>query len=188
MCRRGMARDEIDARCYEDWVRRNPLTDYTFPRTAMIRGRRVRAVFERNLPGLIEELPRDYFCVSCDLVSGELVVHRDGPLGVAAGASQCLPGLAPPVAVDGRLLIDGGVLNNLPVAVMAATGDGPVIAVDVTTRYQPPTADGYRRRAGTGASGIWDNQTPRPSFLETISRSLVLGSVDTAQGARGHAD
>ena len=121
----GMDPDEIGARCYEDWVRRNPLTDYTFPRTAMIRGRRVRAVFERNLPGLIEELPRDYFCVSCDLVSGELVVHRDGPLGVAAGASQCLPGLAPPVALDGRLLIDGGVLNNLPVDVMAATGDGP---------------------------------------------------------------
>ena len=184
----GMDPDEIDARCYEDWVRRNPLTDYTFPRTAMIRGRRVRAVFERNLPGLIEELPRDYFCVSCDLVSGELVVHRDGPLGVAAGASQCLPGLAPPVAMDGRLLIDGGVLNNLPVDVMAATGDGPVIAVDVTTRYQPPTADGYRRRAGSGESGIWDNQTPRPSFLETISRSLVLGSVDTEQAAREHAD
>ena len=34
----GMDPDEIDARCYEDWVRRNPLTDYTFPRTAMIRG------------------------------------------------------------------------------------------------------------------------------------------------------
>ena len=58
-------------------------TDYTFPRTAMIRGQRVRAVFERNLPGLIEELPRDYFCVSCDLVSGELIVHRDGALDVA---------------------------------------------------------------------------------------------------------
>ena len=58
-------------------------------------------MFERNLPGLIEELPRDY-CVSCDLVSGELIVHRDGPLVVAAGASQCLLGLAPPVALDGQ--------------------------------------------------------------------------------------
>ena len=184
----GMDPDEIDARCYEDWVRRNPLTDYTFPRTAMIRGQRVRTVFERNLPGLIEELPRDYFCVSCDLVSGELVVHRDGLLVVAAGASQCLPGLAPPVALDGRLLVDGGVLNNLPVDVMAAAGEGPVIAVDVTTRYRPPTADGHRRRASAGANGIWDNHTPRPSVLETISRSLVLGSVDTEQAAREHAD
>jgi NTE family protein len=140
----GMDPDEIDARCYEDWVRRNPLTDYTFPRTAMIRGQRVRAVFERNLPGLIEELPRDYFCVSCDLVSGELIVHREGALDVAAAASQCLPGLAPPVALDGRLLIDGGVLNNLPVDVMAATREGPVIAIDVTTRYRPPTSGGQR--------------------------------------------
>jgi EmrB/QacA subfamily drug resistance transporter len=184
----GMDPDEIDARCYEDWVRRNPLTDYTFPRTAMIRGGRVRAVFERNLPGLIEELPRDYFCVSCDLVSGELIVHRDGPLVVAAGASQCLPGLAPPVALDGRLLVDGGVMNNLPVDVMAATGEGPVIAVDVTTRYRPPTSDGKRRRARAGANGVWDDHAPLPSVLETISRSLVLGSVDTEQAAREHAD
>ena len=184
----GMDPDEIDARCYEDWVRRNPLTDYTFPRTAMIRGARVRAVFERNLPGLIEELPRDYFCVSCDLVSGELIVHRDGLLVVAAGASQCLPGLAPPVALDGRLLVDGGVLNNLPVDVMAATGEGPVIAVDVTTRYRPPTSDGHRRRAGSSANGIWDDDTPRPSVLETMSRSLALGSVDTEKAALEHAD
>jgi NTE family protein len=184
----GMDPDEIDARCYEDWVRRNPLSDYTFPRTAMIRGQRVRAVFERNLPGLIEELPRDYFCVSSDLVSGELIVHREGLLVVAAGASQCLPGLAPPVALDGRLLVDGGVLNNLPVDVMAATGEGPVIAVDVTTRYRPPTSEGHRRRAGSSANGIWDNHTPRPTVLETISRSLVLGSVDTEQAAREHAD
>ena len=184
----GMDPEEIDARCYEDWVRRNPLTDYTFPRTAMIRGQRVRAVFERNLPGLIEELPRDYFCVSCDLVSGELIVHREGPLGVAAAASQCLPGLAPPVALDGRLLIDGGVLNNLPVDVMAATREGPVIAVDVTTRYRPPTSDGQRRRRGSNANGMWDNHTPRPSVLETISRALVLGSVDTEQAALEHAD
>jgi predicted acylesterase/phospholipase RssA len=184
----GMDADEIDARCYEDWVRRNPLTDYTFPRTAMIRGHRVRAVFERNLPGLIEELPRDYFCVSCDLVEGELIVHRDGALDVAAAASQCLPGLAPPVALDGRLLIDGGVLNNLPVDVMAATREGPVIAVDVTTRYRPPTSDGQRRRRGPTVNGLWDNHTPRPSVLETISRALALGSVDTEQAAREHAD
>jgi NTE family protein len=184
----GMDPDEIDARCYEDWVRRNPLTDYTFPRTAMIRGQRVRAVFERNLPGLIEELPRDYFCVSCDLVSGELIVHREGPLGVAAAASQCLPGLAPPVALDGRLLIDGGVLNNLPVDVMAVTREGPVIAVDVTTRYRPPMPGAQRRRRSSNANGIWDDHTPRPSVLETISRALVLGSVDTEQAAREHAD
>lgn len=180
--------DEIDARCYEDWVRRNPLTDYTFPRTSMIRGQRVRGVFERNLPGLIEELPRDYFCVSCDLVAGELIVHREGSLGVAAAASQCLPGLAPPVALDGRLLIDGGVLNNLPVDVMAAPREGPVTAVDVTTRYRPPTSDGHRRRRGYDANGIWDNHTPRPSVLETMSRALALGSVDTERAACEHAD
>jgi NTE family protein len=63
-----------------------------------------------------------------------------------------------------------------------------VIAVDVTTRYRPPTSDGQRRRRGSNANGVWDNHTPRPSLLETISRALVLGSVDTEQAALEHAD
>ncbi len=183
----GMDAEEMVARCYEEWVRRNPLGDYTVPRQSVIRGHRVRAVFERNLPGLIEQLPRDYFCVSCDLVSGELVVHRDGVLAVAAAASQCLPGLAPPLVQDGRLLVDGGIRNNLPVDVMAAAGEGPVIAVDVTSRYTPPVrAARTRRRARE--QGLWDDESPRPTLFETISRAVVLGSVDTVAAAERHAD
>ena len=184
----GMDGAEIEARCYEDWVRRNPLTDYTVPRTSVIRGHKVQSVFERNLPGLIEDLPRDYYCVSCDLVTGDQVVHRSGPLAVAAAASQCLPGLAPPVVCDGRLLIDGGVINNLPVDVMATRREGPIVAVDVTTRYEAPRHDGGRGPRGSGAGGLWDNDTRRPGLFETISRAVVLGSVDTEEAARRHAD
>lgn len=184
----GMSPEEIDARCYEEWVRRNPLNDYTLPRTSMIRGHRVRTLFERNLPGLIEDMPLDYYCVSSDLVAGELVVHREGRLAVAAAASQCLPGLAPPVALDGRLLVDGGLMNNLPVDVMAATGEGPVVAVDVTARYRPPAPDRRRRGPRRDDPGPWNDDVPRPSVLETISRAVVLGSVDTEAAARRFAD
>jgi NTE family protein len=57
----GMDPEEIDARCYEEWVRRSPLSDYRIPRTSLLRGERVRALLERNLPGTIEELPREFF-------------------------------------------------------------------------------------------------------------------------------
>ena len=57
--------------------------------------------------------------------------HRRGPVADAVAASMSMPGIAPPIADNGRLLIDGGVLDNLPVDVMAATDEGPVIAVDV---------------------------------------------------------
>jgi NTE family protein len=185
----GMDVDEIDARCYEEWVRRNPLSDYRLPRHSLIRGERVRAMLARNLPGTIEELPRDYFCVSGDLPTAELVVHRRGELWRAVGASMSLPGLVAPQLIGSRMLVDGGVLNNLPVDVMAATGEGPVIAVDVTHRFEPPAGaadDGRPRRFRRRAAAA--GEPPLPGFTETLTRALLLGSVDTAEAARTHAD
>ena len=181
--------DEIDARCYDEWVRRNPLTDYRIPRVSVIRGDKVKRLFVRNLPGTIELLPRDFFCVSSDLIGGEQVVHRTGSLAYAVSASMCLPGLAPPVADGARFLIDGGALNNLPVDEMALRAEGPVIAVDVTARSEPAAANGHqagRRRAR--ADWPWDDDAPMPTIGETITRLVLLGSVDTAEAARRHAD
>jgi NTE family protein len=184
----GMEPDEIDARCYEEWVRRNPLTDYRLPRHSLIRGDRVTAMLSRNLDGRIEELPRDFFCVSGDLVTAELFVHRRGELYRAVGASMSLPGLVAPALVDDRMLVDGGVLNNLPVDVMAATGEGPVIAVDVTTRFErspSPPVSSNGRHARHGRNG----DEPRlPGFTEALTRSLLLGSVGPAEAARAQAD
>ncbi len=190
----GMDPDEIDARCYEEWVRRNPLTDYRLPRHSLIRGERVTAMLARNLPGQIEELPLDFFSASGDLPTAELVVHRRGPLHLAVGASMCLPGLVTPRLMGPRMLVDGGVLNNLPVDVMAASGEGPVIAVDVTNRFEPPAPmDGngrrrprrLRRRHEDAAD---DPESRLPGLTEALTRALMLGSVDTAEAARLHAD
>ena len=166
----GLDPEEIEARCYEEWVRRSPLTDYRLPRASLLRGARARSLLDRTLPGSVETLPLDFFAVSCDLVSGELVVHRSGALAEAVGASISIPGLVPPLAVDGRRLVDGGVLNNLPVDVMAAAGEGPIVAIDVTSRVGPRPDDA---ELGLG---------------ETLVRTLTLGSVDTAAAAQRYAD
>ena len=166
----GMEPDEIDARCYEEWIRRRPF-DYRLPRHSLLRGERGRRALERNFPGAVEELPLDFFTISADLVTREQVIHRGGPLFEAVGASMALPGLVAPHRVGEQLLVDGGVLNNLPVDVMAATGEGPVIATDVTGRFEPPPAD-------TGE---------QPGFGETLTRALLLGSADTERIAHTHA-
>jgi predicted acylesterase/phospholipase RssA len=159
---------EIRERCREELVARNPLGDYTVPRVALTRGRRGRAMLDRLLgDARIEDLSRDFFCVSSDLVAGTLAVHRTGSLADAVAASVALPGIVPPVRLGGRVLVDGGVLDNLPVAEMAATGEGPVIASDVTARFDPAVSSGIR---------------------ETLLRTLVLGSSDTAAAAQAHAD
>jgi EmrB/QacA subfamily drug resistance transporter len=162
--------EEVEACCHEQWVRRSPLTDYRLSRVSLLRGGRARAMIERTLPGSIEALPLDFFCVTCDLVAGEVVVHRRGSLAKAVGASISIPGLVPPMARHGRLLVDGGVLNNLPVDVMAAAHEGPIVAVDVTARVTAGPDDAV------------------PSLHETLVRTLTLGSLDTTAAAQRHAD
>lgn len=169
----GMDPDEIDARCYEEWVRRNPLGDYRLSRVSLIRGERVRAMLERTLPERVEDLWRPFFCVTTDLLSGELVTHRHGDLRTAIGASMCLPGLAPPVVMGRRLLIDGGVLDNLPVAGMSALAEGPIIA----------------SKANNSEAFAPDPDAPLqpPALPETLYRLILLGAEDTVAAARRHA-
>jgi EmrB/QacA subfamily drug resistance transporter len=187
----GMEPDEIDARCYEEWVRRSPLSDYRIPRTSLLRGERVQALLERNLPGTIEDLPREFFCVSGDLRSGGLVVHRQGDLSQAVLASMSIPGLIAPTIMDGRLLVDGAMLNNLPVDVMAEREEGPIIAIDVNAHEPPLTSDNgaaHARAKRWRARWSAPSDEQLPALGETLLRGLMLGSAGPVEAARRQAD
>jgi NTE family protein len=156
----GWSAESIRDRCHEELVRRSPFNDYTIPRVALIRSRKAARMFDRLFGGLtIEELAKPLFTVSADLLSSRLVVHRRGSLIEAVGASMSIPGLAPPLPRSGRLLVDGGVLNNLPVEPMQADAEGPL---------EPNDQD----------------EPPLPSIMETLSRATVLGSVERAERNR----
>ena len=161
----GLSPEAIDARCYEEWVRRNPVGDFRFPRTSLIRGERARAILERVFPGAIEDLELGYFCVTADLISARPIYHRRGPLAAAVGASMILPGVAPPLVSEGRLLLDGGLLDNLPTEVMASEGDGPIIAVDAT--------DPSVRRLPEGV------EPEVPTLVETLFKVMLLSESDS---------
>lgn len=186
----GLEPDEIDAYCYEEWVRRSLFNDYRIPRVSLIRGHKLREMFARVLPGEIEGMPRSYFCVSTDLVSAGQVVHRTGSIAHGVSASMCFPGLCPPVpGADDALLIDGGVTSNLPVDLMVSADEGPVIAVDVSQRFDPPTGKrSYGRRGLMKPRRIeewpWDDTRALPSFTETLTRLVMIGSADTRESGR----
>jgi NTE family protein len=82
------------------------------------------------------------FCTSTlDLVTGEEYVFRQGSLRRAVAASCAIPGLLPPVEIDGRLLVDGGWINAVPIRPVRRLGADLVVAVDVNSdlpRYQEP--------------------------------------------------
>jgi NTE family protein len=169
----GAKADDVRDVCRSELVDARPFTDYTVPRYGLIKARKAESMLFRLFDDTrIEELPSAMYCVSADLLTGQEVVHRDGRLAQAVRASMSIPGLLPPASVGGRLLVDGGILNNLPVDVMARDDEGPIIAVDVIRRLPADHA---------GPSG-----SP-PRVVETLARSTALGSWRKAEENRARA-
>ncbi|WAJ44170.1 patatin-like phospholipase family protein [Mycobacterium sp. Aquia_216] len=83
-------------------------------------------------PVTIEELPIPYTAVATDLLAGKSVWFQHGPLDEAIRASIAIPGVIPPHEVGGRLLADGGILDPLPMAPLAAVNADLTIAVGVS--------------------------------------------------------
>lgn len=159
----------------------NPLGDYAIPAVALTRGGRAdRMIEEFYGQVLIEHLPKEFFSVSSDMISGEQIVHRRGRLSLAVRASISIPGLMPPVQHGDRLLVDGGLLNNLPADVMCADEDGEVICVDLRRNYVPSTGFGllpgflqpptFLRRLMTGT------ELALPPLQETLFRTVDLAA------------
>ena len=78
-----------------------------------------------------DDLPTPFRVVAVDLKGGEKVVIDRGSLATALRATMSLPGVFPPVTRDGRILVDGGALDNIPADVVKSQGPSFVVAVDV---------------------------------------------------------
>jgi NTE family protein len=79
-----------------------------------------------------EELKIPFAAIGCDIVTGERVVLDKGPMAPAVRASAAIPGFFSPVEINGRLLVDGGTVDNFPVAQVKAMGADYVIGVNLS--------------------------------------------------------
>jgi predicted acylesterase/phospholipase RssA len=191
----AVVREMDDAAIYDAFRRnfldQNPSGDYTLPAYSLIRGRKTHRLLDDVFGAIrIEELALRFFSVSADLNSRSLVVHRIGSLRDAIFASLAIPGVFPPIPTpEGQLLVDGGVLDNLPVETMARDAEGPVIAVDVTgvAPWRPAETPSSSWWAGA-RSLISGRRVELPRLAETMLRTLAVGSRDTVAAARRHAD
>ena len=127
----GWSDEEMRQRYRRSFVDTNPVNDYTFPRIALTRGRKVSRLLEREYGGvMIEDLRLPFFCVSANLTNGCAFEHRHGRLSEALRASVAIPGVMPPVVHGNDVLVDGAAINNLPVDVMQRHSPGLVIGSD----------------------------------------------------------
>jgi NTE family protein len=130
-----------------NWRRIIGLADAQLGAPGLLKGTAVIAEMERYIGGRrIEELEKPFAAVATDLISGKEVLIGRGPVTDAVRASISIPGLFLPVQQDHALLVDGGLVNPVPVSALARFNVDVTLAIDVTGDYQ-----GRVRAAGIGA-------------------------------------
>ena len=106
--------------------------------TGVLAGQRILLLFERLTQPVstiehFDDLPIPYRAIATDLNTGEAAILDRGNLALAMRASMSLPGIFDPAVIDGRVLLDGGLVNQVPIDVVRGMGAEVVIAVDVGT-------------------------------------------------------
>jgi predicted acylesterase/phospholipase RssA len=170
------------------WVKYKPHKLYTLPIISLLSSRKAERMLDMMFgDDQIEDLWLSYFCVSTNLTQAEVMVHRSGEMERWVGASMRLPGIVPPIVENGNLLVDGGVLNNLPIDVMRRQGRGPIIAVDVSAAIDVRADPSYREAPSPWQLllGQWRGTSkPFPNILQLLHRSAVMASDIYARQAR----
>jgi predicted acylesterase/phospholipase RssA/CRP-like cAMP-binding protein len=176
--------DELTPDEIIDWAGEHfpGVLDYTLPVVSLTKGNRIarsaRGTFgDRD----IEDLWRTYFALSTDLTTSRVHVHENGSIVTAIRATSAIPGVMPPVPFGDALLIDGGVLNNLPIDVARQKSPkGQILAVDVA----PPRGPGAHGDYGLSVSGwsalrsnLGGGRSPYPRLSAVLMRSMITASM-----------
>jgi NTE family protein len=159
-----------------DWKKRRHLVDLSIPHTGFIAGERLMHEMQKMMGGDIKfnELKKPFACVACDLLSGEEIVMTGGSVAEAVHASVSIPVIFQAVKRKGRFLIDGGLVNQVPVNVVKAMGADYIIAVNVVPRYI------HKLKARLDDHGTPEGESvPRPNII-----SVMLSVIDIANSCR----
>lgn len=151
----------------------------------LIKGEKLISFFQSHfLDHDFSVLPMPFACVATDLVNGREVWLREGSVSAAVRASLAMPGLFTPVERDGRLLVDGALVNPVPVSLCRSMGADVVIAVDLGTdqsgralRREEAMAQAQENswmQRLRGAIGLRSNGDGMPSMATVLSSSINI--------------
>jgi NTE family protein len=172
----------IDAGVHRMFIDGRALGRYTLPRYGLLDHTHFDAHLEKEYGNIrIEDLWKPYFAVSADLSDYEIEVHRSGHLWRALRASAAIPGLLPPFYTDdGRMLVDGSVIANVPIETMHSLKRGPNIVVSFQAAQAQRFAVDYASLPNRGDL-IWRTFNPisrhrlpsAPSAATVLVKSLM---------------
>jgi predicted acylesterase/phospholipase RssA len=173
------------------FVKGKPFSDFTFPLVSLISGRRMERLLRKHLDFMIEDLPIPFFCVSCHLDTGAMIVHEIGDLADALRASASIPGIIPPAVVDGRLAVDGAVINNLPIDIMQQKPVGTIIAVDLSADQEVRVSYSAMPSAWTVLRGRYlpfARKYRVPGLSTVLLKATELGTLERVRKISQQAD
>ena len=169
------------------------LLDLSFSRVSLFKGERVFAVL-RELVGdrNIEDLDKGFVAVATDIEAQNEVWLRRGSLFRAIRASTAVPGVFDPVDIAGRVLVDGGLVNPIPIAPTLNDHSDYTVAVNLnslaSSYERPPDVEsgedhdpGYRERIATFVTELLahdEDEADKPDAADLLTRSI-----DVMQGA-----
>ncbi|MDP3404499.1 MAG: patatin-like phospholipase family protein [Brevundimonas sp.] len=180
--------DELDARIRRAFVRSDPLSDLAFPMIAMTRARKVAGLLEEAFGEIdIADMPLPFFAVSSNLTTGRIEVHRRGLLRRAMRASISIPGVMPPVVINGQVLVDGAVIKNFPTDVMRQINTGPIVGVDMSQMrgVDPGALENPPSWWRWIASGAWKKGPP---IVSVLMRAATITSDADMESSRADTD
>lgn len=156
--------------------------DYNIPRTALLRGRKIRRMIDIAMADeTIEGCPVPVYVVCTDLITGREVVLDRGKLGEAIWASGSLPGVFKPVRWGNHLLVDGAVLNKVPARVLREKGARVIIAVNVTPEkdigLEVASSSDQKKEGWIVRIPVLKRFFQGPNILRIISRSLSIAGL-----------
>jgi NTE family protein len=181
---------ELVQRMRRSFVDSNPINDYTLPLVSLVAGRKVGRLLRQEFGAAdIENLPLPFYCVSANLTSGQMAIHRRGPLWLWLRASVAIPGVLPPVCRQQQVYVDGAAINNLPVAVMHEALDGTIIGVDVGSDRGFATDVEMTEVPPPWNVPAWiRNRRSRINIMQIMWRAGMINSTATNAGQRERAD
>lgn len=178
----------------EEWPRCAPQKNYTLPLVALNSARRMDQMLIRMFgTAEIQNLRTKFFCVSTNLTTAAAKIHQQGALWKAVRASVSIPGIGPPAIENGEILVDGGLVDNLPVETMKRLCQGRAYAVDVSEQveFTSKLSESY---TVSGWKLLWQQLSPFsekpdiPNILNTLYRTTTVGSIRALESAKSQAD
>lgn len=153
------------------------LTDYWIPKHGFVKSKAVDEVYQKAFGDLlIEDQPIPFFAISCNLTTGNQFLFEQGPLWKAVRASTSIPVFFEPFMAGRHVMVDGALVNNVPVDCMRTRGARKILTVDVGLEED------------ITAHMLDDSSVQMPTMMKSLMRVIELGGIEKSRQAKVISD